>query len=98
MRMMLLTAGTCGDVEPFAALARFAAGHGHDEARVAAEPLAPALGAEKERVVLHVQAQTGGDGSRGDESDHDEREQKHEHEHAARAARLLLAREEVHAV
>ncbi|GLC62316.1 hypothetical protein PLESTB_001869800 [Pleodorina starrii] len=30
MRMMLLTAGTRGDVEPFAALARFAAGHGHD--------------------------------------------------------------------
>lgn len=30
MRMMLLTAGTRGDVEPFAALARFAAGHGHE--------------------------------------------------------------------
>ena len=30
MRMMLLSAGTRGDVEPFAALARFAAGHGHD--------------------------------------------------------------------
>lgn len=30
MRMMLLTAGTRGDVEPFAALARFAACHGHE--------------------------------------------------------------------
>lgn len=30
MRMMLRTAGTRGDVEPFAALARFAAGHGHE--------------------------------------------------------------------
>ena len=30
MRMMLLSAGTRGDVEPFAALARFAAGHGHE--------------------------------------------------------------------
>ncbi|MFI7585169.1 glycosyltransferase [Kocuria sp. M1N1S27] len=30
MRMMLLTSGTRGDVEPFAALARCASGHGHE--------------------------------------------------------------------
>ncbi len=66
------------------------------EPAVAVEPLPPVLGAEKQRVVLGVQAQARGDHDRGRERDDDERQQERADERATRAARLLLAREEVH--
>src|SRR5688572_3990040 len=63
---------------------------------MAAEPLAPILRAEEQRVVLGVESQgrSHDDGRR--EGDDDEREQKYRHQRAARAARLLLTREEIH--
>ena len=71
-------------------------GDADHEPAVAVEPLPPVLGAEEQRVVLGVQAQARGDDDRRRERDDDEREQEHADERAARAARLLLAREEVH--
>ncbi|WIB25149.1 glycosyltransferase [Curtobacterium sp. MCSS17_015] len=58
MRMMLLTAGTRGDVEPFAALARHAASRGHDvrlalpdDADAPEEVDTVALGLDVQRVL-----------------------------------------------
>src|SRR5690606_36464005 len=72
------------------------AGDADDEPAVASQPLIPAFGAEKQRVVLGVQAHPRGDEHRRGERDEDERERERADERAARAARLLLAREEVH--
>ena len=66
------------------------------EPAMAVEPLPPVLRAEEQRVVLGIQAQARDDDDRRRERDEDEREQEHADERTARAARLLLAREEVH--
>jgi hypothetical protein len=60
------------------------------------EPLAHGSGAEEKLVAFRVGAQRDDGGGRGRERHGDECQQERHDERSARAARALLAREEIH--